>query len=472
MLWAHEQDHAGVDTTYTTSMQIAWIVGGRKLARGIKNSCVRCRYLTRKLQGQQMSVLPPYLSKPCPCFTYIAVDLAGPFVCKKEGNSRQTRRNTGKIKYWAALFLCLQTKALKIYIIGGLRTEDFLLCWDSFTADHGQPLVAHSDRGTNFIAAAKEGGDTEVPAYDWDKIAGITNGKTEWKFHPPGAQFRNGSVEVFVKKFKRTLTHKYKNRLMFYLELQTSFKIVASVINSRPIYARYGPRGGDDPDYLSPLTPNMLLTGRANSEVPIRDYNLSDKPLVRVQYVEECLYEFWDQFMKQNFSSLVPRQKWHFESRNIQVGDIVLIQYAGKCRPATYRLGRVELADPDKDGLVRTVDVSYSLLHDTSDRTSYKGITKKMISVPVQRLVLILPIEEQENSTPRGASGSNPQPTKEVSTEGKRDKKRKNASSVKCSFKLRLKACFAQKRKTEISDYEGPIYAQLYENFYSIAEDT
>ena len=157
------------------------------------------------------------------------------------------------MKVWAVLFVCLQVKAVKIYLVGGLNTEDFLLAWDSFVADHGQPQIASSDRGSNLTAAAREGGDTEVPDYDWDRIAGAGQGKTEWHFHPSGSQFRNGSVEIFVKKMKRTLVHKFSKRLMFLLELQTSFKIVASVLNSRPIYARWGPRGGNDPDFLSHL---------------------------------------------------------------------------------------------------------------------------------------------------------------------------------------------------------------------------
>ena len=41
MLWSHNQDHAGIDTTFQTSLQLAWIVGGRLLARSIKRSCVR-----------------------------------------------------------------------------------------------------------------------------------------------------------------------------------------------------------------------------------------------------------------------------------------------------------------------------------------------------------------------------------------------------------------------------------------------
>ena len=45
---------------------------------------------------------------------------------------------------WAVLLVYLQTKAVKIYMAGGLNTEDFLLAWDSFVADHGQPLMSHS----------------------------------------------------------------------------------------------------------------------------------------------------------------------------------------------------------------------------------------------------------------------------------------------------------------------------------------
>ena len=196
---------------------------------------------------QQMSVLPSHLSVPAPPFTYVAVDLAGPFVCKREGASKSTRRNPGTMKVWAVLFVCLQVKAVKIYMAGGLNTEDFLLVWDSFVADHGQPLIAYGDRGTNLTSASKEQ-STEVPIYDWEKISASCRGKTEWKFHPPGSQFRNGAVEIFVKKFKRTLDHKFSGKLIFLLELSAAFRIISSILNSRPIYASWGPRGGSDTD--------------------------------------------------------------------------------------------------------------------------------------------------------------------------------------------------------------------------------
>ena len=410
MLWSHCQDHGGVDTTFQTSLQVAWIVGGRVLARSIKKSCVRCRSLAKQLADQQMSILPPFLSVPSPCFSYVAVDLAGPFICKKEGGSKVTRRNSGTVKVWAVIFVCLQVKAVKIYLAGGLNTEDYLLVWDSFVADYGQPMVAYSDRGTNLVSAAKEGGDKggDLPKYDWDRIEDYNKGKTVWEFHPAGSQFRNGAVESFVKKFKRSLKHKFAEKLMFMLELQASFKVVASILNSRPIYARWGNRGSDDPDYLSPLTPNMLLTGRANTQIPVRDYDTSDRPLCRLKYVEECVAQWWQQYISQNFSSLVPRQKWYYERRNMATGDVVMIKYEGKCAPASYRLGVVTAVEVESDGLVRTVEVEYSILTElpASERLLYKGITKKRIKVAVQRLVLILPVEERElNSFCGGQAG-------------------------------------------------------------------
>ena len=324
------------------------------------------------------------------------------------------------MKVWAVLFVCLQVKAVKTYLVGGLHTEDFLLAWDSFVADYGQHMVAYSDRGSNLVSAAREGGDT-VPDYDWDRIAGCSQGKTDWQFHPAGSQFQNGAVEIFMKKFKRSLKHSFGSRLMFLLELETSFKVVSSILNSRPVYARWGPRGGNDPDFLSPLTPNMMLTGRAGTGVPVRDYDLSDKPLHRLQYVEECTAQWWDQYMAQNFSSLVPRQKWFYEQRNMVVGDVVLLQYEGKCRPATYRLAVVVDVEVAGDGLVRTVTVEYSLLAELppSERHLYKGVTKKRVRVSVQRLVLILPVEEwDQDLQPGGMASGVLAPPNEVSGHG------------------------------------------------------
>ena len=83
--------------------------------------------------------------------------------------------------------------------------------------------------------------------------------------------------------------------------------------------------------------------------------------------------------------------------RNVTVGDIALIEYASKTVPGTYRLGRVLKVETDNDGLVRTCTVLYKLVRPVTEnnRNTVNDVVSKEIRVPVQRLVMILPVEEQ-----------------------------------------------------------------------------
>ena len=67
--------------------------------------------------------------------------------------------------------------------------------------------------------------------------------------------------------------------------------------------------------------------------------------------------QWWKQYIAQNFASLVLRQKWYYQRRNVAVGNVVMIKYEGKCAPASYRIGVVTSVEVDSDGLVRTVEV-------------------------------------------------------------------------------------------------------------------
>ena len=81
------------------------------------------------------------------------------------------------------------------------------------------------------------------------------------------------------------------------------------------------------------------------------------------------------------------RQKWHTRNRNVMVGDIVMVQDANQIR-GKWKLGRVYTADPSlRDGYVRNVEVEYK-----SGTRDYTRITR-----PVQRLVVIVPADEDQN---------------------------------------------------------------------------
>ena len=398
MIKSHvESDHKSVDVTLFTSRQYCWIVNGRKLSKTIVKLCIKCRFLRLRLEKQKMAPLPPELCIPCPAFTNIGVDLAGPFLVKSMLKKKSTRASQGKLKVWAVLFLCLNTRAIKIYMAPGYATTDFLLAWKEFTADCGVPRRVHSDRGTQLISAA---GEVDGPGYDWDEISGKTGGRTVWKFTPSGAQFRNGSVEAFVKQFKWSLSM-YRESGMNYAELQSAFKKIASVLNSRPVSARYGPKHNEsDPDYLEVITPNMLLTARSGVDLPVREYDDDDKPSKRLAYKQEVENSWWNQWKVHCFDSLLPTQAWHQEKRGVRPGDIVLISYSDKSKTGTFRLGRVESTEVDEDGLVRTCVVQYRLVRADLPKEDmliyFKGLKCKSIRVPVQRLVMILPVDEEE----------------------------------------------------------------------------
>ena len=177
-------------------------------------------------------------------------------------------------------------------------------------------------------------------------------------------------------------------------------KRIARVLNDRPLSIQKTVKPYPDTDFLTPLTPNMLLTGRSHNMPPLAsnyiDYD--ELPAERLSFVEELERAWWYQYKVQYFTSLVPTQKWHTASRNVTPGDIVLIEYKSKSFPGTYRLGRVTDVEVDpNDGLVRTCTVVYKLVKPTTKNSKdiFKDITTKEVRVPVQRLVMILPIEEQ-----------------------------------------------------------------------------
>ena len=107
-----------------------------------------------------------------------------------------------------------------------------------------------------------------------------------------------------------------------------------------------------------------------------------------------------EQWKVQCFDSLLPTKTWHTGKRGVRVGDIVLISYSDKSKTGTYRLGMVDKVELDSDGLVRTCEVAYRLVRCDLPveelRLYLKGLKYKRIRVPIQRLCVILPVEEQD----------------------------------------------------------------------------
>ena len=141
------------------------------------------------------------------------------------------------------------------------------------------------------------------------------------------------------------------------------------------------------------ITPNQLLHGRSANMLPDDTPLTEDLPVTnRYRLVQHVTAQFWERWSDLVTPGLVHRQKWHKKGRNLQLNDVVMICEPTKIK-AKYRLAIVDDVKISKDGCVRSATLRYS-----SIRTSPKG--KEIVQVirvkrSVQRLCLILPVEEQ-----------------------------------------------------------------------------
>ena len=112
----------------------------------------------------------------------------------------------------------------------------------------------------------------------------------------------------------------------------------------------------------------------------------------RFRLVHLISTNFWKRWSAEVSPGLVVRQKWHEQSRNLSVGDLVLICEPSKLK-AKYKLGVVDSVTLSADNIVRSVVVRYVLLQKNAKGDTNTRIIR--VSRSVQRLVLILPVEEQ-----------------------------------------------------------------------------
>ena len=246
MLWAHKQNHDARDITMSIACSKAWIVNAKRLATTITDKCVRCRYLHKlKVQQQQMAPLPSFVQTTCSPFTNVGVDLCGPLVVRSMTNKRAT------MTVWNVIFVCLNTKVVTMYLAPGYATDDFMLAYSSHISDHGLPTNVHSDKGSQLQAAGRE-----VANFEWDVIAQTASIQgTTWEFAPTGAQWRNGAVEIFVKKFKKSFEILYGQTRLNFAELACAVKRVSNVLNDRPLSVQKSSSEYPDQDRNSTRAP-------------------------------------------------------------------------------------------------------------------------------------------------------------------------------------------------------------------------
>ena len=379
----HRIGHHGVLTTASKVRTRYWIPKLLKLVKSIKSKCVICRKLDKRVSEQVMGNLPTDRLKPAPPWYSTGIDLFGPYRIRDEVKKRTTSKTYGVI------FTCLGTRAVYLDIASDYSADKFLMVLRRFVPLHGYPCKLFSDNGTQLVAANKELSNI-TKNWDWNKLKGfgVTEG-FEWIFTSADAPWQNGVTEALIRSVKRAINASIGDSILTFSELQTVLYEVANLLNERPI-GRH-PTSPDDGAYLCP---NDLLLGRATSRVPSGPFDKKANNRQRFTFVQTIISTFWKKWTRDYFPSLLIRQKWHTSHRNMMTGDIVLIQDSNLIR-GQWKLGKVSNTYPGTDGKVRKVDVQYKNLNAYEPTAKYKGKGYVTVQRPVQRLILLLPIDEQ-----------------------------------------------------------------------------
>ena len=408
MLAAHREDHrlgAG-DAVFRSVKRGYWILQARRLADRVIKECMHCRTFRTETADQRMGDLPDLISKvPVRPFSHIALDFAGAMRVRSEVNKRAT------MKAFPLIFVCLNTGAIATQLCPGYDTQSFLTALQHFFAIRGRSSFIYTDMGSQITSAsnkldlADKGNmmekEPEVgarPIFNFKKVKAATASHgVEWHHCPVQTQWRDGRSEAAVKSMKRSLRHLNPGDDLTFAEVSCLLARAANQVNERPLGVRHHQKGSPD---LCVITPNLLLQGTrtcaAQDHSEEFDTYMSGLTL-RLGYIEQCYQDWWHLWLTQVWPSLVPFRRWKTEHRNISVGDIVLVRYASKVAKPSFRLARVLTTAVDDRGKVRTVVVGFRP-RSTADKKKRKYIPKPLeeLTTPVQRLVVLLAVEEQE----------------------------------------------------------------------------
>ena len=161
-----------------------------------------------------------------------------------------------------------------------------------------------------------------------------------------------GVWEALVKRVKRALRTITRERLFTEDTLTTFLSKVESIVNQRLLT----PNSNSIDDFEA-LTPYHFLLGSPLSNPPPGDFSDSQINLrTKWKAVQAATNMFWRRWTKEYLPTLVSRKKRTDESRNLEIGDLVMLSVDHTPR-SHWPLGRIVEVYPDKDGIVRSVKV-------------------------------------------------------------------------------------------------------------------
>ena len=347
--------HAGPTLTAASLNRRFYLIGGRRAIRSVTRSCVICRRRSVRPRPPIMGQLPIERITPDCIFSHVGVDYAGP-IYVKHGYVRKPIA----IKAYICVFVSLSVKAVHIELVSDMTTEAFIASLRRFIARRGKPILIWSDHGTNFVGATRQLKEfyefLQQPKTNESISNFCASQRIKWEFIPERAPHFGGLWEAAVKSIKKHLFCIVGTVTLTFEEMTTVLTQIEACLNSRPLTSL----PCDDDGVLQALTPGHFLLGRPLEALPNPD--IDTQPLTVLKRWHLCqglVKHFWKRWSNEYLHTLQRSSKWQSPSRNLSVGDIVIL-CEDNTVPSQWPLARIVKTHHGKDGVSRVVTVRTS----------------------------------------------------------------------------------------------------------------
>ena len=200
---------------------------------------------------------------------------------------------------------------------------------------------------------------------------------------PVGSHYVHGKVERKIREVRSSIDKTLQKRRLSILQWETLAQQISNSINNLPI--GLGSKV-DSLENLDLLTPNRLLLGRNNNRCPTAPLILSNDCREIIKSNENIFRAWFQSWLISYVPSLVPQPKWYQTNTHITVGDVVLFSKSDKEFEHLYQYGIVTATHTTRDGLVRTVDVTYQNNSEKTKRTTTRGVRELVVIHRVDEL--------------------------------------------------------------------------------------
>lgn len=330
-----------------------WIISGKQLMKQIIHSCTTCSKFNPKNPSPIQGDLPKFRLESTFCFRdSVGCDVFGPFPYKITN-----RKNSPTNKIYGLIFVCENTRAVHIEPLTSLSCKDFLAAVDRFTARRSIPKQFRSDCGSNFKSGFKKMSELQnfLTKNENEIISNLATRSIKYKHLPPYSPWMS-SWETLIRCTKRLLKPLLTSPLYFE-EYNTIFAKVEMILNSKP----YLTPSQDPRDNTQLLCPGNLLVGGTFLAPPtMLPYDCkyqSTSPNARWDRLNTCMRLFWKRFNTEILHTLAQKHKWPKGSKNVNIGDLVWVTDDVKTIPSQWPMGLITSTFPDKNGIVRIVNV-------------------------------------------------------------------------------------------------------------------